>query len=43
LIRSPGSPRRGEGSGVLEEEIGVWNSQEGGKDKCPFFLSLHIP
>ena len=33
-------------SGVLEEEIGVWNSQGGGKDKLFFFspfLSLsHI-
>ena len=27
LIRSLGSLRRREGSGVLEEEIGVWNSQ----------------
>ena len=42
LIRSLGSlKRRKRGSGVLEETIGVWNSQEGGKDKCFFstFLS----
>ena len=34
-------PRRGEGSRALEEEIGVWNSQGGGKDKVFFstFLS----
>ena len=44
LIRSLGSSRR-EGSGALEEEIGVWNSR-GGNDKLFFsstFLSLsHI-
>ena len=31
------------GSGTLKEEIGVWNSQGGGKDKRPFppaFLSI---
>ena len=33
LIRSPGSPRRRKGSGGLKVEIGVWNSQEGGRDK----------
>ena len=33
---SPGSPRRREGSGVLKEEIGVWNSQ-GGKENRLFF------
>ena len=27
----------GEGSGALEEEIGVWNSQGGKRDKCLFF------
>ena len=27
----------GEGSGVLEEEIGVWNFQGGKRDKCLFF------
>ena len=32
------SPRR-EGSGIFEEETGVWNSQGGGKDKL-FFFSL---
>ena len=41
LIRSLGSPRRRKGPGVLEEEIGVWNSQRGGKDKHLF--SLYIP
>ena len=41
LIRL-GSLRRREGSGVLEEERGVCNSQEGGKDKhLFFFLTLH--
>ena len=38
LIRSPGSPRRREGSGPLKEKIGVWNSQGGVKDKCLFFF-----
>ena len=43
LIRSPWSPNWREGSGVLKEEIGVWNSQGGGKDKSflsSTFLSL---
>ena len=40
-------PRRRKGSGALKEEIGVQNSQGGGKDKCfmflfIFFLSLYI-
>ena len=35
LIRSLGSSRS-EGSGALEEEIGVWNSR-GGNDKLFFF------
>ena len=41
LIRSPRSPRRRKESGVLKEEIRVWNSQGGGKDKgfFPTFLS----
>ena len=39
LIRSPGSPRRRKGSGALEVQIGVWNSQGGGKDK--HFFSPH--
>ena len=40
--RSPGSPRRRKESGALKEEIGVWNSQGGGKDKhLFFFFSLH--
>ena len=34
--------RRREGSGVLEEEIEVWNSQGGGKDKYLFF-PIYIP
>jgi len=29
LIRSPGSPRRREGSGAFEEEMEVWSSQGG--------------
>ena len=33
LIRSPGSPRRREGSGALKKEIAVWTSQGGEKDK----------
>ena len=41
LVRSPGSPRRRKGVGALEVEIGVWNSQGGGKDKHLF--SLYIP
>ena len=40
LIRRPGSWRWREGSGTLKEERGVWNSQEGGKDKCLFFLYI---
>ena len=36
-------PEEERGSGALEEEIGVWNSQGGGKDKCLFSLSLYIP
>ena len=42
LIRSPGSPRRRHGSGTLEEEIGVWSSQGGEKDKHFFSLSLKL-
>ena len=30
-------PEEERGSGALEEEIGVWNSQGGGKDKHIFF------
>ena len=30
--------RKRKGPGVLEEEIGVWNSQGGGKDKGLFFF-----
>ena len=33
-------PRRRKGSGALEVEIGVWNSQGGGKDKLVF---VYIP
>ena len=39
LIRSLGSLRRRKGPKFLKKEIGVWNSQERGKDKL-FFLSL---
>ena len=39
LIRSPGSLRRRELSGALEEEIGVWNSQGRRKEK-PFFSTF---
>ena len=42
LIRSLGSLRRRKGSGAPKEEIGVWNSQEGGKDKRLSFF-LYIP
>ena len=34
IVNESGGPQ-GERSGVLEEEIGVWNSQGGGKDKFP--------
>ena len=30
------------GSGALEVEIGVWNSQGGGKDKHLFFFSASL-
>ena len=40
LIGSPGCPRRRERSGALKAEVGVWNSQGGGKHKH-LFLSLH--
>ena len=43
LRRSPGSSRRRKGSGALKEEIGLWNSQGGGKDKCLFLFSLYNP
>ena len=33
-------PRRREKSEVLEEEIGIWNSQGGGKDKHLFFSTF---
>ena len=38
LISSLGSPRRRERSGALEEEIGVWSSQGGEKDKHFLFF-----
>ena len=41
LIRSPGVPKE-RGVGVLEEEIGVWNSQGGGKDNFFFFFSTFL-
>ena len=34
-----GSPQ---GERVLEEEIGVWNSQGGGKDRRSLFLFLYL-
>ena len=40
LIRSPGSPRRREESGALEEKIGISSSQGGKKDKFFFLHSL---
>ena len=40
LITSPRPPRRRKGSGALKEEIGVCNSQGGGKEKC-LFPPLH--
>ena len=40
FVRSLGSLRRRKGSEALKEEIGVWNSQEGGKDKL--FLSTFL-
>ena len=40
LVRNLGFPRRRKGSGALKEEIGVWNSQEGGKDKHLVFLYI---
>ena len=42
LIRSPESRRRKEGSGALEEETRVWNSQGGGKNKGPSFFSTFL-
>ena len=45
LIRSLGSQKRRKGSEALKEEIGVWNSQGGGKDKLfssTFFSLSHI-
>ena len=44
LITSLGSLKRREGSGTLKEEIGVWSSQGGEKDKLffPAFLSLQF-
>ena len=41
LMRRPGFLGRKRGSGVLEEETGVWNSQGGGKDKHFSFCTLH--
>jgi len=40
--KNSGSPRGERGSEVLEKEIGVWNSQGGGKNKLFFFLFLYI-
>ena len=41
LTRSPGSPKRTEGSGASEEEKGVCDSQEG-KNKHLFFPSTFL-
>ena len=42
LIRCLRSQRKREGSGLLEEEIGIRNSQERGNDNCfSFFFFLH--
>ena len=38
-MRNPGSQRRTKGSGAVKEEIQVWNSQGGRKDK--HFFPLH--
>ena len=40
LIRSSGSARKRKGSGALEVEIGVWNSEGGEKGKLFFFFFL---
>ena len=37
-VEKPGSLRRREGTGALEDEIGAWNSQGGEKDKIFFFF-----
>ena len=37
--KKSGSPR---GERVLKEEIGVWNSQGGGKDRRSLFLFLYF-
>jgi len=42
--KKSGVPEEEKGSGTLKAEIGVWNSQEGGKNKLFFFsvfVSLH--
>ena len=33
-------PQEGDGSGALAEEIGVWNSPCGGKDKRLFYFYI---
>ena len=40
FIRNPGSLRRRKGSGALEVQIEVWNSQGAGKGKHLFFLYI---
>ena len=41
IDKKSGGPQ-GERSGVLEEQIGVWSSQGGGKDKLFFFPSTFL-
>ena len=36
--KKSGVPEEEKGSGTLKAEIGVWNSQEGGKNKLFFFF-----
>ena len=38
--KKSGVPEEEKGSGTLKAEIGVWNSQEGGKNKLFFFFRL---
>lgn len=38
-MECPGVPEE-RGVGILEEEIGVWNSQGEGKDELFFFLYI---
>ena len=38
--KKSGVPKEEKGVWTLKEEIGVWSSQGGGKDKCFFLHSL---